>query len=63
MIHFEVNEPWEFLKDVNCSMVNQLKIYNIFFKMYLFLCQHFDIYSVLLFKRLFWLARGIYIHV
>ena len=31
---------------------------HIFFKMYLFLCRHFDINSVLLFKRLFWLARA-----
>ena len=27
--------------------------------MFLFLCRHFDINSVLLFKRLFWLARAI----
>ena len=29
---------------------------HIFFKISLFLCQDFDIDSVLLFKRLFWLA-------
>ena len=27
--------------------------------MYLFLCQHFDVNSILLFKRLFWLAHTI----
>ena len=31
-------------------------MYHIFFKMYLFLCRHFDINLVLLFKRLIWLA-------
>ena len=47
MIHFKINEPWEHLKhqDLNCSIVNQFKMYH--------LCRHFDINSVLLFKRLF----------
>ena len=31
----------------------------IFFKIYLFLCQHFDTNPLLLFKRLRWLARAI----
>ena len=61
MIYFEVNETWEHLKheDLNCSIVNQFKIWHIIFKMYLFLCRHFDINSVLLFKRLFCLGRAI----
>ena len=42
----------------NRSIVNHFKMCHIFFKMYLFLCRHFDINSVLLFKRLFWLARA-----
>ena len=42
----------------NCSIVTQFKMCHIFFKMYLFLCRHFDINSVLLFKRLSWLARA-----
>ena len=27
----------------NCSIVNQFEMCHIFFKMYLFLCRHFDI--------------------
>ena len=34
-------------------------MYHVFCKMYLFLCRHFDINSVLLCKRLFWLAHAI----
>ena len=40
-------------------MVNHFKMCQIFFKMYLFLCQHFDANPLLLFIRLNWLARAI----
>ena len=53
MIHFEIYKPWEQLKhlDFHCFIANQFKMHHRFFKMYLFLWRHFDINSVLLFKR------------
>ena len=61
MIHFEINKPWEQLKHFhfNCFIANQFKMHHRFFKMYLFLWRHFDINSVLLFKRFFCSARAI----
>ena len=55
MIHFEINKPSEQSKhlDFNFFTANQCKMHHRFFKMYLFLWQHFDINSVLLFKRFF----------
>ena len=61
MIHFELNKLWEQLKHLhfNCFIANQFKMHHRLFKMYLFLRRHFDINSVLLFKRFLCSARAI----
>ena len=48
-----VNNPYFQATASNWTIVNQFKLCHIFFKMYFFLCRHFDISLVLLFKRLF----------